>query len=190
MCSWAGFWYTYTVNATTIPHDFVIATTTSQIFTPDVIISGGQCGADKGALLGAEAVGISTGGYAPKGYRTEDGPQPELLARFGLVEHESTDYNQRTYSNVEMCDAIILVARNFMSAGTLLTMEFARRLGKPLFEVHHPALQRLESEFLLKDIHDWLMYHKPSILNFAGNRESKAKGIENYTKGLVVRLFS
>ena len=40
------------------------------------IISGGQTGADYGALLAAHALGLETGGWAPKGWRTEDGPKP------------------------------------------------------------------------------------------------------------------
>jgi hypothetical protein len=38
---------------------------------PNIIISGGQTGADQGGLFAAEILKIKTGGYAPKGYRTE-----------------------------------------------------------------------------------------------------------------------
>jgi len=45
------------------------------------IITGGQIGADQGALRAARAAGIATGGWAPAGWETEAGPAPELLAR-------------------------------------------------------------------------------------------------------------
>ena len=47
------------------------------------IISGGQTGVDQAALRAAKACGIPTGGWAPKGWRTEDGPAP-WLADLGL----------------------------------------------------------------------------------------------------------
>ena len=51
---------------------------------PKKIISGGQTGADLGALVGARRVGIETGGTAPKGFRTDRGLQP-VLRQYGLV---------------------------------------------------------------------------------------------------------
>jgi hypothetical protein len=179
------------VNASTIPHNFVIADSASRVFIPDLIVSGGQRGADYGALLGAESLGIPTGGYAPRGWCTEFGPLPELGSRFGLIEHESTEYPPRTKANVDMADATILVAHRFSSPGTAMTLDFIiRKRMHPVFDVHFPMMQHLESEHLLTDLRDWLNYHKPSIVNFAGNRESKVRGIEAYTKQLVVRLFS
>ena len=58
------------------------------IARPEKIISGGQTGADMGALLAARELGIPTGGVAPKGWLTENGPQEELLRNFGLIECE------------------------------------------------------------------------------------------------------
>lgn len=49
------------------------------------VISGGQTGVDQAALRAAKAARIPTGGYAPKGWLTEDGPAP-WLADFGLIE--------------------------------------------------------------------------------------------------------
>jgi hypothetical protein len=49
------------------------------------VISGGQTGADQGGLRAAQACGIPTGGWAPRGWLTEAGPAP-WLADWGLVE--------------------------------------------------------------------------------------------------------
>lgn len=49
------------------------------------VISGGQTGADQAALRAARACGIPTGGWAPRGWLTEDGPSL-WLAEWGLVE--------------------------------------------------------------------------------------------------------
>ena len=42
------------------------------------IISGGQTGADREALETARDLGIETGGFVPKGWLTEDGPDYSL----------------------------------------------------------------------------------------------------------------
>ncbi len=44
----------------------------------DRVISGGQTGADQAALRAARAAGIPTGGWAPLGWKTEEGPAPRL----------------------------------------------------------------------------------------------------------------
>ena len=63
---------------------------------PEKVISGGQTGADQAGLIAAEKAGITTGGWMPKGFRTLDGPNPGLAARFGLREHPSEEYPPRT----------------------------------------------------------------------------------------------
>ncbi len=159
----------------------------SEIFIAPLIISGGQDGVDAGGLKGAAACGIPTGGVAPKGWRTESGTHPELGTVYGLVESNSTAYNQRTAQNVELADAVILVARNFYSPGTKLTKQLAIHL--PVFDVPYPTLPRLEDVNLIDDLQFWLAYHKPCVLMIAGNRESVAPGIEKWTENLMTRLF-
>ena len=66
------------------------------MYRPDKIISGGQTGADIGGLIGAKRAGIKTGGTAPRGYKTEKGPQIQSLKYLGLVEHPSEHYRHRT----------------------------------------------------------------------------------------------
>ena len=63
------------------------------------IISGGQTGADQTGLAVAKRLGISTGGYMPKGWLTEDGPRPDLAATYGLEEATTSTYPERTERN-------------------------------------------------------------------------------------------
>ena len=51
------------------------------------IVSGGQTGADQGGLEAALALGIPVGGWAPKGWLTENGPDPTLESKYGMKEH-------------------------------------------------------------------------------------------------------
>jgi Circularly permutated YpsA SLOG family len=157
---------------------------------PTLIVSGGQTGADLGALVGAKACGIATGGFAPKGFRTERGPNQNLGTIYGLIALQSEDYADRTEMNVSISDAVILIANQFKSPGTLLTKRLIFKFEKPVFEVHYSVNPRVGANpYLLGDIKSWLDYHKPVTLCFAGNRESKARGIESWTTGLVRSLF-
>ena len=72
----------------------------------DKIISGGQTGADQVALRAARAPGVPTGGWAPKGWLTEDGPAP-WLADFGLAECPEPGYSARTLANVRDSDVTL-----------------------------------------------------------------------------------
>jgi len=75
---------------------------------PAVIISGGQTGADRGALDFAIARGLPHAGFCPKGRKAEGGPIP---ARYRLTETGSADYPDRTRRNVEAADATTIFAR-------------------------------------------------------------------------------
>ena len=74
------------------------------------VISGGQTGADRAGLIAAKKCGIQTGGYIPKGFKTELGSEPNLANEFGLVEFGIT-YPVRTLANVEQADATWILDR-------------------------------------------------------------------------------
>lgn len=137
------------------------------------VISGGQTGADQGGLEGARRAGIPTGGWAPRNFETEDGPQPELAERYGLVEC-SGGYDERTVRNVQDSDATVLFARNLESDGSKLTLDAAKRLGKPCLV--NPSAVELRA---------FIEEHEVRVLNIAGNRESLAPGIAAQVEHLV-----
>src|SRR3982751_2173059 len=116
---------------------------------PALIISGGQTGADLGGLVGARKVGIATGGTAPKGYRTDAGPQPDVLRGFGLVEHRSAAYAPRTACNVRNSDATVLFGQ-LTSPGTSLTIRLCRQYRKPHLE--NPSAHELRRYCLVNHI--------------------------------------
>src|SRR5262249_45354175 len=73
---------------------------TNRTFTLIKIVTGGQAGADLGALIAARDLHIPTGGFAPKGWLTENGTQEDLLRSFGLMECEEDGSPPRTRRNV------------------------------------------------------------------------------------------
>jgi hypothetical protein len=138
------------------------------------IISGGQTGADYGGLLAARALEIPTGGHAPRGYWTEKGAN-KSLALLGLIESESSNYRVRTQANVDLSDGTVIFADRPSSPGTRMTIRMCKQTNKPF------VLNPNRDQFL-----NWLSEYQVECLNVAGNRESKAPGIQKRTHDFLV----
>lgn len=143
------------------------------------IISGGQTGADMAGLVAAAAAGIETGGTAPEGFMTEQGPNPGL-AKYGLVPNGTL--RTRTIQNIKDADATLILAVNPSSPGTVLTINTCIKLEKPyliidLKDVQANAINNLpvrESISILgSNAANWVEKNKVRVLNVAGNRKSK-----------------
>lgn len=139
------------------------------------IISGGQTGADQGGLRAGIKLGLQTGGFAPKGFRTEEGNSPWLEEEFGLVETETTLYTQRTMANVALADATLIMGKT-TSPGTRSTIGICVSLKKPY----------LVNPKNYREFYDWLAAHDVECLNVAGNRESVSPGIGDRVEKFIV----
>jgi hypothetical protein len=151
---------------------------------PVKIISGGQTGADTGALLAARELGIETGGVAPKGWLTENGAEEARLRGFGLIECDVAGFPARTRRNVANSDGTLLVGQH-RSGGSRLTYAAAQRLKKPLFLIDFPEA----SDTRLDEFRHWLQERQVRVLNVAGNRESQTPGIEEFTRKFLVKAL-
>lgn len=153
------------------------------------IISGGQTGADRGGLLAAIELNILHGGYCPKGRKAEDGRIPD---RFQMTESNSASYPYRTKHNVREADATIVFSWSPLQKGSLLTVDTALRLHKPL---HLVVLDNVAGTFPnLRDLEKreaigWLELVTPSTLNVAGSRESRRPGTEQLVKQFLVEVL-
>lgn len=146
------------------------------------IVSGGQSGADRGALDAALALGIGHGGYCPLGRRAEDGP---IAARYQLTELSSPDYAVRTERNVVESDGTVLITEGKPTGGSALTRAMARKHRRPFLHLDlaaGPGHGDAEPASLLRN---WLRTHSIRILNVAGSRESKCPGIADKVRHLV-----
>jgi len=154
------------------------------------IISGGQTGADMGGLEAARTLGVETGGTAPQGWLTEDGPQELLLRGFGLVECSEPGYDARTRRNVVDSDATLLIG-DYRRGGSALTYEIAMELRKPVFHVPYPTTSgETTLEVRIEEFRRWLLTHRIRVLNVAGNRESTAPGIREFTRSFLERALA
>lgn len=111
----------------------------------------------------------------PRGFRTANGPRPDLELTYGMMEHSSPEYPPRTFSNVAMSDATLIFGY-LLSRGCVLTKRYAEKAGKPLYvfpwKGEYPKV--VITDFAL--VH-FLSDNRVRILNVAGNRERNNHGI-------------
>ena len=145
------------------------------------IVSGGQTGADRGALDAAIELGLEHGGYCPAGRRAEDGRIPE---RYRLIETASADHAERTERNVVESDGTLLITRGPASGGSALTAALAARHRRPL--LHLDLDQHVAAASCAKTVREWLVTWDIEILNVAGPRASGCPDIAQDVRALLL----
>ena len=154
------------------------------------IVSGGQTGVDRGALQAAMGLGIDWGGWAPKGWRAENGTIPPLY-RAKMQEHASANYLGRTRRNVIDSHATLIIVSSYpLSGGTLKTRFFCQEAMRSHFVVSLGEADAVEK------VRKWLgqffaqEHPMPFALNVAGPRESKASGIQKRTRRFLAEVLA
>ena len=132
------------------------------------IVSGGQTGADRAALDAARTLGLETGGWVPKGRVAEDGIVPQRYE--GLREADAAEPAVRTLRNVRDSDATLVVSHGAPAGGSKLSLDEARRLGRPFL---HLDLAGVGSDAGAATLARWLHEVDPETLNVAGPRASE-----------------
>lgn len=139
-----------------------------------LIISGGQSGADLSGNVFATRHEIPTRIYTFEGFKPVEGKDERLLNTFERINIKvkyRNNYvaalNERTEFNVKRADATLIFVQQPIeqTRGSNLTMRLCRLNKKPYLVVHTGfPIQAIKytREFLLK--------HKPAILNCAGER--------------------
>jgi hypothetical protein len=137
----------------------------------DLVVTGGQRGADQAGWRAARAGKIPTGGWMTRGFLPEtlDGQADESHPEFADLDNASHEYAVRTAANVRDSDATIWVGSTDTS-GARATLGACRRLGRPCLCV-------VEGQSRPSEVADWIAANGFHVLDVAGNRESKAIGI-------------
>lgn len=161
------------------------------------VISGGQTGADRGALDAAMHADVPHGGWCPAGRRAEDGAVP---SRYCLQSTASRAYEARTEANVRDADATLVFTYGPATGGSKLTIQFCQDYGKPW---RHMDLVHLSGTDVRKRIEEWFSASTqldllvqtgpsppdPCVLNVAGQRESEAPGIASAVKRIMIGVL-
>jgi hypothetical protein len=147
------------------------------------IISGGQTGADRAALDWAIEHRVAHGGWCPRGRRAEDGVIP---ARYQLTEMAGESYDARTDANVREADAtVVLTVAARLAGGSRLTVELARRHGKPWIHL----AREVDGDGAGDRLRDFAAGHAVRTLNVAGPRASHEPGIAEFVRRTLSRAF-
>jgi hypothetical protein len=154
---------------------------------PAIIVSGGQTGADRGALDFAIAHKIPHAGFCPRGRKAEDG---RISDCYKLTETKSSEYPERTRRNVGVADATIIFGRASSGpllearSGSGLTAREAARAGRPfLLLANFPSVGGDADELC-----HFICAHRPRILNVAGARESSLPGISVHVAAVLAAV--
>lgn len=156
------------------------------------VISGFQTGVDIAAIRAASELGIPTGGFIPKGFKTLQGRHPEYAKLYNAIEHSSSSYKERTWDNVLSSDGTLRIASNFNSSGEKCTLKAILAHSKPYYDINIDIYTKSFSQS--KDVVNymvmkWIRDNKISVLNVAGNSEETSPGIEEQAEKLVHDLL-
>lgn len=146
------------------------------------IISGGQTGAERGALDAAIEQGIPHGGICAKGRKSEDGQVP---AKYQVTD-ASNEYSDRAEANVADACGTLICTFGRLGGASKQVWEHARKHGKPAL---HLDLNAEATDYAVKRVREWLSQHAIRVLNVAGSRESESAGLHGAVKDLLNRVF-
>jgi hypothetical protein len=147
------------------------------------IISGGQTGADRGALDFAIKHDTPHGGWVPKGRKTEDGTLPE---KYNLREMATGSYPKRTEKNILDADGTLIISHGPLTGGSARTRELAKRHSKPWIHIDSKTIPYVDAARMIRE---WIERNAIGVLNIAGPRASKGSEIYQATMTLLERTF-
>ena len=153
--------------------------------------SGGQSGADRGAMDAALACGIPAVGWCPAGGWAEDYPDPPgVLALYpDLMETPSREVIQRTEWNIRdsTCCIVFCTPVAGVSPGTEAGYAFSDAYNTPVFDFALGDPQTYDEQ--LKRAFDWLSeFDGAIVLGIGGPRESEYPGMYDIAFDVAKRL--
>ena len=144
--------------------------------TLQTIISGGQTGADRGALDAALKAGFPCRGWCPEGRKAEDGP---IDPRYPVEVLPGAGYRKRTIRNIQDSDGTVIFCPGEPVGGSALTFAECKRLGKPCLVIDTSQYTPTRAAEVLEET---LQQHAIQVLNVAGSSERRNPGIQTYVR--------
>ena len=94
----------------------------------------------EGGLDFAIHAGLEHGGYVLRGRKAEDG---RIDDRYNLIELSTNSYPARTRRNID--GTVIFGLERVLNGGTKLTLELAKKLGKPVLHIYDDRDERISN---------------------------------------------
>ena len=148
------------------------------------IISGGQTGADRGALDAALEAGFPCGGWCPEGRKAEDGPIPE---RYPLEVLPGAGYRRRTIQNILDSDGTAIFYFGEVQGGTALTLAQCLKLQRPHQLIDASEVGPARAAEILQAL---IECHQIEVLNVAGPGETRTLGTYAFVHAAITELLS
>lgn len=158
------------------------------------VLSGGQSGADRGAMDAAQACGMPVGGWCPAGGWAEDLPDPPgVLALYPqMTETPSGDVAQRTEWNIRdsSCCIVLNTLERGTSKGTDLGYECYKKYDIPHFEIVIDGPVSVDDQIDL--VVKWLcdLDDDAIVLGIGGPRASEYPGIYRIAYQVIETILS
>lgn len=156
----------------------------------ELVMSGGQTGADQAGLRIAKQFGIPTGGWMPSDWQTEAGSCPEFQQLYGMKCLHAGGYKERTEANVRLSDGTIRFAADFNSMGEKCTLNAINDNNKPYMDID---INKPVGNAIV--VAAWIRKNNIKKLNIAGNKQptkpnAKAFKITEFTEQFLTELFT
>ena len=148
------------------------------------IVSGGQTGAERGALDSAIAAGVAYRGFCPRGRLAEGGTIPPIYV---LTETTSPLTTERTRSNVKAANGTAVFTKGRWNADLQHARDLANEAGFPIL---HIDLIRTNSTDAIGRLKNWIGTNRVRVLNVTGSTEGEAAGIEATVRAIVGQLLT
>ena len=143
------------------------------------IISGGQVGADQGALDVAIKYGIPHGGWIQKGCKTQSGILP---SKYHLKEMSTASFKDRIEQNVIDSHGSVIITHGALTGGSDYCLKMAQKHGRPYL---HIDLNTLSEFTAASRLNAWIKENDIEILNVNGSRASEDSSIYKDTMDII-----
>ena len=143
------------------------------------IISGGQVGADQGALDAAIKYNFPHGGWIQKGRKTQMGTLPD---KYKLKEMSVSGYKERIEQNVIDSDGTVIISHGNLSGGADYSQKMTEKHNRPKL---HIDLNEIPAFLAASKINTWIIENDIELLNVAGSRASEDSNIYRDTFYIV-----
>ena len=143
------------------------------------IISGGQIGADQGALDVAIKYGIPHGGWIQKGRKTQGGVLP---LKYHLKEMSTASFKDRIEQNVIDSHGSVIISHGALTGGADYCLKMAQKHGRPCL---HIDLNTISEFTAASRLNAWIKENDIEVLNVNGSRTSEDSNIYKNTMDII-----